>query len=47
MDVQLSNVGDGKLSTIEVSSGPEESQSSSLMDAILCYVVNSDNLINK
>ncbi|XP_062101943.1 uncharacterized protein LOC133809570 isoform X1 [Humulus lupulus] len=47
MDVQPSNAGDGKLPAIEVSSGPVESKSSSLVDAVLCYVVNSDSHINK
>ncbi|XP_062113179.1 uncharacterized protein LOC133824318 [Humulus lupulus] len=46
MDVQPGNVGDGKLPAIEVSSGPVESKSSSLVDAVLCYVVNSDSHIN-
>ncbi|XP_062080732.1 uncharacterized protein LOC133785521 [Humulus lupulus] len=47
MDVQPGNAGDGKLPAIEVSSGPVESKSSSLVDAVLCYVVNSDSDINK
>ncbi|XP_062087174.1 uncharacterized protein LOC133793982 [Humulus lupulus] len=47
MDVQPGNAGDGKLPAIEVSSGPVESKSSSLVDVVLCYVVNSDSHINK
>ncbi|XP_062085681.1 uncharacterized protein LOC133791781 [Humulus lupulus] len=46
MDVQSGNAGDGKLPAIEVSSGPVESKSSSLVDAVLCCVVNSDSHIN-
>ncbi|XP_062115026.1 uncharacterized protein LOC133829144 [Humulus lupulus] len=46
MDVQPGTAGDGKLPTIEVSSWPVESKSSSLVDAVLCYVVNSDSHIN-
>ncbi|XP_062082237.1 uncharacterized protein LOC133788686 isoform X2 [Humulus lupulus] len=45
MDIQPGNAGDGKLPAIEVSSGPVESKSSSLVDAVLCYVVNSDSHI--
>ena len=47
IDIQLSNAGGGKLSTIEVSSEPVESTSASLVDTILGYAVNSDSLINK
>ncbi|XP_062079812.1 uncharacterized protein LOC133784514 [Humulus lupulus] len=47
MDVQPGNASDGKLPAIEISSGPVESKSSSLVDAVLCYVVNSDSHINK
>ncbi|XP_062077594.1 uncharacterized protein LOC133782343 [Humulus lupulus] len=46
MGVQPGNAGDGKLPAIEVSSGPVESKSSSLVDAVLCFVVNSDSHIN-
>uniref|UniRef100_A0A803NF80 Nucleoporin NUP188 homolog n=1 Tax=Cannabis sativa TaxID=3483 RepID=A0A803NF80_CANSA len=46
MDVQASNAGGGKLPAIEVSSGAVESKDSSLVDAVLCYIVNSDSHIN-
>ncbi|PON83420.1 hypothetical protein TorRG33x02_208350 [Trema orientale] len=46
LDIQLRNDDGEKLSTIEVSSGPIASKSSSLMDTIGDYVVNSESLIN-
>ena len=47
IDVQPSNAGGEKLPTTQNSSGPVEPTSSNLVDTLLSYVADYENLINK